>query len=125
MISDEVNNDREEMISDLVPDLTPLLDVMFMLIVFLVLTSNTMQQVFDVALPEDTEDVLEFLEEHKTIKVTIFALNADTNDAWAVDDQKFNNYDAFKQSLLDAHNMSPDKKIIIYGDKSVALERLM
>lgn len=121
MITIGNHTDREEIISDLVPDLTPLLDVMFMLIVFLVLTTNTMQQVFDVTLPEDQDGVTELLSEQETIKVTIFP----ESGQWGINEQKYSDYDGFKRALLVQHQAQPMQKIIIYGDQSVTIERLM
>ena len=119
----DINSDsqREGIISDLVPDLTPLLDVMFMLIVFLVLTTNTMQQVFDVTLPEDKDDTLEVLTENNTIKITIFA----EDKAWAIDEQKFKDFEQFKKALVQLYNKSSEKKVVVYGDKAATIDRLM
>ena len=121
MINIDSDSQREGIISDLVPDLTPLLDVMFMLIVFLVLTTNTMQQVFDVTLPEDKEDTLEVLTENDTIKITIFS----EGESWAIDDQKFEDFEEFKKTLMRIYNKSSQKKVIVYGDKSATIDRLM
>jgi len=119
----DVNSDfqRDGIISDLLPDLTPLLDVMFMLIIFLVLTTNAMQQVFDVSLPEDKEDALEVLAESDTIKITIFA----AEKQWAINEQKFNDFALFKNELKSAYNDSKKKHVIVFGDKSATIDRLM
>jgi biopolymer transport protein ExbD len=121
MIDIESTSQREGIISDLIPDLTPLLDVMFMLIIFLVLTTNAAQQVFDVKLPEDKEDALETLVEDDTIKITIFA----EDDSWAINEQKYSDFDKLKNSLIDSYDNSSEKKVIVYGDKSATIDRLM
>lgn len=121
MINIDQDSQREGIISDLVPDLTPLLDVMFMLIVFLVLTTNTMQQVFDVSLPEDKDDTLEVLTEDDTIKITIFS----EENAWAIDEQKFEDFEQFKKVLIQSYNKTSEKKVVVYGDKAATIDRLM
>lgn len=121
MINVNSNSERDGIISDLLPDLTPLLDVMFMLIIFLVLTTNAMQQVFDIALPEDKEDALEVLAENDTIKITIFSQNG----KWAINEQAFNDFSTFKFELLNAYNNSKRKHVIVFGDKSATIDRLM
>lgn len=121
MINVNSNSERDGIISDLLPDLTPLLDVMFMLIIFLVLTTNAMQQVFDISLPEDKEDVLEVLSENDTIKITIFA----EGQQWAINEQKFDDFSAFKPELLNAYKNSKKKHVIVFGDKSATIDRLM
>ena len=119
----EIKSDDEDqgIMSDLLPDLTPLLDVMFMLIIFLVLTTNTMQQFFDVTLPEDKEDALETLTEDDTIKITIFA----DDDLWAINDTKYQDYEEFKKSIVDLYFASPGTKVVVYGDESATINRLM
>ncbi|MDA0781502.1 MAG: biopolymer transporter ExbD [Rickettsiales bacterium] len=121
MIDVNSGSERKGIMSDLIPDLTPLLDVMFMLIIFLVLTTNTMQQVFDVTLPEDKEDALKVLTEEDTIKITIFA----EEKMWAINEQKFEDFELFKKSLIDAYGNSPEKKVVVYGDKNATIDRLM
>jgi len=121
MIDVNLNSQRDGIISDLLPDLTPLLDVMFMLIIFLVLTTNAMQQVFDISLPEDKEDALEVLAENDTIKITIFA----NDKRWAINNQEFSDFTAFKNALVAAYNDSKKKHVIVFGDKSATIDRLM
>ena len=93
MINVNNNSEREGIILDLLPDLTPLLDVMFMLVIFLVLTTNTIHQVFDVKLPEDKEGVANILSEDDLIKITIFS----EDNLWAINEEKFNNFENFKK----------------------------
>lgn len=121
MINVYSNSERDGIISDLLPDLTPLLDVMFMLIIFLVLTNNAMQQVFDISLPDDKEDVLEVLSENDTIKITIFA----EEGQWAINEQKFSDFSNFKPALITAYNNSKKKHVIVFGDKSATIDSLM
>ncbi|PIR37426.1 MAG: hypothetical protein COV35_10060 [Alphaproteobacteria bacterium CG11_big_fil_rev_8_21_14_0_20_39_49] len=121
MIDVNSGSERKGIVSDLIPDLTPLLDVMFMLIIFLVLTTNTMQQVFDITLPEDKEDALKVLTEEDTIKITIFA----EEKMWAINEQKFEDFELFKKSLIDSYGNSSEKKVVVYGDKNATIDRLM
>lgn len=121
MINVNSNSERDGIISDLLPDLTPLLDVMFMLIIFLVLTTNAMQQVFDISLPEDKEDVLEVLTENDTVKITIFV----ENKQWALNEEKFDDFAKFKTELVKAYKASKKKHVVVFGDKSATIDRLM
>ncbi|MDB2415000.1 biopolymer transporter ExbD [Rickettsiales bacterium] len=121
MINVNSNSERDGIISDLLPDLTPLLDVMFMLIIFLVLTTNAMQQVFDIALPEDKDDVLEVLSENETIKITIFS----EDGVLAINEKKFSDFSEFKIQLMDMYNNSKQKQVVVFGDKSATIDRLM
>lgn len=118
----DINNNvkRKEIISDLLPDLTPLIDVMFMLIVFLILTTNATQQIFDVSLPENKENNLPLISNDDAIIVTIFA-----NNKWAINEQEFDNFNDLKSNLLEIYNSSNNKKLLIYGDKMVTMDKLM
>lgn len=118
-----VSNDkqRDNIISDLLPDLTPLLDIMFMLIVFLILTTNPVQEAFEVNLPKNQEDVLKNISEKDVIKVTIFA----EQRKWAVNEQKFADFTIFKQNLLDNYQNSESKHVVIFSDQEVTVDRLL
>jgi len=61
---------RGNIVSDLMPDLTPLLDVMFMLIVFFLLTANAVPYALDVNLPQDDEAVTQAVEDPDMLSVT-------------------------------------------------------
>ncbi len=114
-------SERDDMITDLMPDLTPLLDVMFMLIIFLVLTINSMPQVFDITLPEDKNNVTKSVKDNNSIVITLFA----ENNKWALNDTKFNNFSIFKSALVSKYNASDKKRVVIFGDKTVTIDKLM
>lgn len=121
MIKANASAEREGIATDLLPDLTPLLDVLFMLIIFLVLTSNSLTKAFDIAVPEDSEGVAHDVNDQHTLSITIFS------DAgkWAINDQEFNNKDDFKQAFIEEHEKQPDANVIVYGQKSAPIDKLM
>lgn len=110
---------RGKIVTDLMPDLTPLLDVMFMLIVFFILTANSVPYALDVNLPEDGESIVEAVEDSDMISITLLAGGA----GWKVDDQIFDREDAFKDVLKSKAN--EDTKILIIGDKDVSMQKLL
>ena len=66
---------RGGIIHDLMPDLTPLLDVMFMLIVFFILTANAVPYALDVNLPEDAEEVTQAVTDSDILTISLQSLH--------------------------------------------------
>ena len=110
---------RGHIVSDLMPDLTPLLDVMFMLIVFFLLTANAAPYALDVNLPEDKDAVAQAVEDPDMLSVTLLP----DDKGWKVNDTLYKDEKAFKNALeLQAKD---NKKVIIIGDKDVSMQKLL
>lgn len=109
---------RGSLASDLLPDLTPLLDVMFMLIVFFILTANAVPLAMDITLPEDKDGVIRPLEE-SVITVTLLP----KGQGWKINDQPYTHEAAFKAALV-TKTASGDP-LVIAGDKDVSMDRLL
>lgn len=110
---------RESIISDLMPDFTPLIDVMFMLIVFFILTANSVPYALDVSLPNDTEEITKPVEDPDMISITLLT----KEKGWKINDVMFESEDDFKVALKEkTHN---NKKVIIIGDKAVSMQKLL
>ena len=115
-------NDRGEIQNDLLPDLTPLIDVMFMLIIFLILTMNVAHKKIDVQLPSDKENLLSTTKNEKIIDLVIF----NNKDQWSLDGKKFNSYNQLKIALTKLKNKQKNiQKLNIISDKSVEVEKLV
>ena len=121
MIDISSSSDRGDMIADLMPDLTPLLDVLFMLIIFLVLTINSAPQVFDISLPEDKDNITKASKDNNSISITLFP----ESNKWALNDQNFSDFNKFKSALVSKYNSSEEKQVMVFGDKSVTIDKLM
>lgn len=110
---------RGQIISDLMPDLTPLLDVMFMLIIFFILTANATPYVLDVNLPKDQSDVIVAADNQNLITVTLLA-----NDrGWKINETIFTDNQAFQQNLI--QKTTNETELMIIGDQSVSMEKLL
>lgn len=110
---------RGNIAADLMPDLTPLLDVMFMLIVFFILTSNAVPYALDVNLPSDAEQVVEAIEDPKVLSITL----RNGENAWAINDAPYQTEQAFKDALK--LKTKDNKKVMIIGDKDVSMQKLL
>ncbi len=112
-------NKRGNIVSDLMPDLTPLLDVMFMLIVFFLLTANAVPYALDVNLPEDNEDITQAVEDPDMLSVTLLPKEF----GWKINDVSYEEENEFKNALK--VKVIENKKIIIIGDKDVSMDKLL
>ncbi len=114
-------NDREKIIADFMPDLTPLLDVVFMLIVFLILTANPVPYSMEIDLPDDNENISKAIDEPNNITITILA----TNNKWKINDEIYIHEDNFKKELLIKYKSNPEMGVIIAGEKSVTMQKFL
>ncbi len=110
---------RGNIAADLMPDLTPLLDVMFMLMVFFMLTANSVPYALDVDLPEDSEQVTQAVEDPHKLSVTLLP----GDGGWKVNDRVYQSEQQFKDALL--KQAQDNKEAIIIGDKGVSMQKLL
>lgn len=113
-------DDEPTGLKDLAPNLTPLLDVLFMLLIFLVLTANTAQFALDIALPGAVEPKSTVLAEREVV-VTLYA----QGETISVDGETVPNWAAAQEALAKRINAAPDAWYLIAGDKDVPLSKLV
>lgn len=101
------------------PDMTALLDVIFILLVFLLLTAQIAPQSLTVQLPEasSAEDLI--LKEDLTI--TLFS----EKQHWALNGREYRQWQNLTEALALSVNKKPDASIVIAGDKNVSLQQLL
>jgi len=119
MIQLPANNHRSADVG--FPDLTALLDVIFILLVFLLLTANVAPKALTVSLPEKGREHATEIDNPSPITVTLFA----GEERWALDGKEYVNWLVFELSLSEKVRSMDDPKIILAGDKDVSLERLL
>ena len=110
---------RGNIVTDLMPDLTPLLDVMFMLIVFFLLTAKAVPYALDVNLPKDAEEVTQAVEDPDMLSVTLLP----SDNGWKINETLYQTEQEFKVALKAA--ALGNKKVIIIGDKDVSMQKLL
>lgn len=111
------STERNNIFNDFIPDLTPLLDVMFLLIFFLILTTNSLPYKIDLDIPKDNEGAATQNKEQNILMVKILA----NNKGWLIEDKEFANFDLFKQNLLNNHKRKA-QKITIMSEASVRVQ---
>lgn len=113
------DNNRSKIVADLMPDLTPLLDVMFMLIVFFILTANALPYALDVNLPEDSESVTQAVEDPDMLSITLMP----NEQGWKINDVQYDSEIEFKAALKG--KAQDHKHVIIIGDKKASMQKLL
>ncbi|WP_135441924.1 ExbD/TolR family protein [Vibrio tasmaniensis] len=115
-----IKTPRSSQTQSLVPDLTPLLDIIFIVMVFLLLTASVKLESLEVELP--SSDIKNVSEVHKdSISVNIL----DHEPYWAINGQEYIDWENFKISLLEETGTSDKKPIIIGADKAANVENLV
>lgn len=103
------------------PDLLPLLDILFMLIVFFLLTANSVQQVLELDLPTEGAEQATSIVDEKPIMLHLFSGNA----RWQVGDQSFDQWGDVEQLLLNIFRQDDNQQVIIVGDRNAPMERIL
>lgn len=110
---------REENHFGLTPDLTPLLDIIFIVMVFLMLTAAVKLDSLEVDLPTtDSQAVSEV----DTQSITINVLEAEPH--WAIDGKEYINWENFTLALLEEHK-STKHPIVIGAEKTADIQYLV
>ena len=102
-------------------DLTPLLDVVFIVMVFLLFTANAQTLSLPVNLPEASREQAAVTHEPKTLTISILA----EDQPWAISEERYRDFEAFSQSLLAEIENEPDTTVLIAGDKEAPLGNLV
>jgi biopolymer transport protein ExbD len=102
-------------------DLTAMTDMIFILLIFFILTSNVAQNVFDIELPKADPSYKQTkpLSDVKDVKITIF-----TNGEFAVGDTKYQNYDAFKKEVKRLYSLNKNTPFVLITEKTLPTENL-
>ncbi|MFT4967384.1 MAG: biopolymer transport protein ExbD [Candidatus Deianiraeaceae bacterium] len=98
---------------DLIVDMTPMIDITFILLIFFILTANVAQHVYPVKLPKADPSFHGEIKDDKPIKVTIFA-----DSTFAIGKKKYSNIGKIKTALL--QSITKNNKIIIIPDHNSA-----
>lgn len=106
---------------DGVIDLTAMTDMIFILLIFFILTSNVAQNVFDIELPKSDPSYKQTkaISDAKDVKITLF-----TNGEFAVGDTKYQNYDAFKKEVKRLHTLNKNTPFVLITEKTLPTENL-
>lgn len=102
-------------------DLTSLVDVIFILMVFFLLTTNSVEHALTLDLPTDDADQATPVTTPDPIILTLFA----GAPRWQINQQPFQDWQAVEQAILQRRTERPGAEVVIAGDRQVPLERLL
>lgn len=118
MITLDGTNSEDQEVSS-IPDLTSLLDILFILLVFFILSAGASYRSLDLTLPNSVSKTTTPSTPQKHIMLEI------RTKGYAIDGQLVENLEQLKPDLLKALDAKPDHKLVVAGDKSVSIERLL
>ncbi|MGI9280467.1 MAG: ExbD/TolR family protein [Endozoicomonas sp.] len=116
-----ISDNEETSASFTAADLTPLLDVVFIVMVFLLFTANVQTLSLPVNLPEASREEATLTQEPKTLTVSILA----KGQPWALEEKKYDTFETFSQDLLTSVKEAPDTTVLVAGDQAAPLGNLV
>ena len=102
---------KSHLAEDIFIDVTPLVDVMLILLLFFLLMVNVTQHVYPVDLPQSDSSFQESVVLKDPIKVTIFK-----GGKFAIGDKKYPNIQATKEALMDKLKNNKQTKVVVIPD---------
>ncbi len=107
--------------AELAVDLTPLLDVLFMVLVFFLLTTNGVPIALQLELPRESSNSAQPVSDNELIRLEIRA----AQPAWRVNGQDYPDWEQARAALLVLHQQTPDTAIAIAGERTAPLEHMV
>ncbi|MGR6861624.1 ExbD/TolR family protein [Aliivibrio salmonicida] len=102
------------------PDLTPLLDIIFIVMVFLLLTATVKLQSLEISLPTaDTRSVSDVNSKSLTVNILQKA------PYWGLDGRSYSSWENFTQALLVQVKEKPEFQVVIASDKSAEIQHMV
>ena len=101
------------------PDLTSMLDILFILLVFFMLTVGTVFQSLDLKLPSS---VMQDIPQDNLKKHIVLEIG---HGRYAVDGKPVMDFQKFKVLVVQHIKDKQDHEVIIAGDKNISIERLL
>jgi len=102
-------------------DLTPLIDVVFIILVFLLLTANTRLLSLPITVPE-SDDIPESVSALPA--VINISVSADS-EGWFIEDENFVRWEAFSEALINRITHEPDSAVAIAADQQADVQRFV
>ncbi|WOX04540.1 ExbD/TolR family protein [Microbulbifer pacificus] len=120
MISINPAGRGEFSLANLAPDLTPLLDIIFIVLVFLLLTANMRLASLPMDLPA-SEHVAAVL----PVDPLTVSLSNRGPDLWGIDDRRYRSQAEFEQALVAALAAAPERPVALASDRNVPVQRML
>ncbi|MGL4899177.1 MAG: ExbD/TolR family protein [Shewanella sp.] len=103
------------------PDLTSLMDIIFIVMVFLLLSANIQVQTLTVSIPKAQSSSELGSADNSALAVTVTA----DDERWGLQDKVFSDWDTFTAAFTVAVKHTPNRPVIIASDKQANVEKLL
>ncbi|QIL91352.1 biopolymer transporter ExbD [Microbulbifer sp. SH-1] len=120
MININPPGERAFSLANLAPDLTPLLDIIFIVLVFLLLTANMRLPSLPMDLPASEHAASSMPTDPLTV-----SLSNRGPDLWGINDRGYSNQVDFEQALLAALVAEPARPVALASDRNVPVQRML
>lgn len=111
---------QEHESESILPDLTPLLDIIFIVMVFLLLTASIKLQTLEVDLPTSDNAITSEVD-NKSVTINILA----QAPYWALQGEQFDDWDSFTVALVTLVTDKSDAEIVIASDKTAQIQHMV
>lgn len=105
----------------LTPDITPLLDIIFIVLVFLLLTANIPLQSLEVDLPKTDSEALGALTDTKSMTINMLT----GTPAWALNGKEYEDWQQFKPVLVAQIDALKETDLVLASDKEVTVDSML
>jgi biopolymer transport protein ExbD len=102
-------------------DLTALIDIIFIVLVFLLLTANSRLMTLPIDVPKAKSDEVAPLGAQQNLAITLLP----KAPYWSLEGQAFDSWDEFETEFTKQIKLNPDAKVIIAADKNAPVQPLM
>lgn len=106
---------------DVGADMTALIDIIFIMLVFFMLTANVRLQALPVDVPPHGGDSTQTLVDTDTHNINVMA----EAPYWALNGERFTDFEAFEQQLLARLQTNPKASLVVAADKEADVQHLM
>lgn len=107
-------------LSNLAPDLTPLLDIIFIVLVFLLLTANMRLTSLPLDLPASEHAAAAM----PTDPLTVSLVNSGA-ELWGIEDRGYRSQHEFERDLVAALRADPERPLALASDRNVPVQRML
>lgn len=114
-----INLDSQNSQSGLGADLTPLIDIIFIVMVFLMFSLNAKVHSLEFQLPTSGSSALHSVDKKPHLVIGI------ESQGWYLDQQFYDTWQDFEQQLLIHLNSTPDQQISVAADQNLSLQKFM
>ena len=119
MIAYRRPDSRDSTLLDLAPDLAPLLDTFFILLVFFMLTAGAAVRSLEIELPAAVSEALAPIPGEKRVLLEI------GESAFAIDGEPVADFDALTVAIAQRMQSGDNNELIIASDKHATVEKLL